>query len=195
MHAWRSFYDTSPSSASMRESPCRSSEARFGSGRGFSPGPRRGGPWRPNPRQIEANASRRPPDPGRGCASNIKLVIINNGNARWLTTICRAIFAAIQERSRMSQGLCDSEGLGWSSARRITFWAYFIVCCMPAAAGAAAIYDSIPNPLPGNVPSLGYQSAQTAEFGDLIQFAGADLTLSQVTIVMSDWALAADYPS
>jgi IPTL-CTERM motif len=95
----------------------------------------------------------------------------------------------------MSQRLCESEGLGRSSARRIAFWAYFIVCCMPVAAGAAAIYDSIPNPLPGNVPSLGYQSAQTAEFGDLIQFAGAGRTLSQVTIVMSDWALAADYPS
>jgi hypothetical protein len=95
----------------------------------------------------------------------------------------------------MSQRLCDGAGLGWSAARRSAFGAYLIACCMPVAAGAAAIYDSIPSPLPGNVPSLGYQSAQTAEFGDLIQFAGAGRTLAQVTIVMSDWALAADYPS
>jgi hypothetical protein len=95
----------------------------------------------------------------------------------------------------MSQRLRDSEGLGWSSARRIALGAYLIAGFLPVAAGAAAIYDSIPHPLPGNVPSLGYQSAQTSEFGDLIQFAGAGRTLAQVTIVMSDWALAADYPS
>jgi len=95
----------------------------------------------------------------------------------------------------MSEGLCGGAGLGWSAARRIACGACFILCCMPAAASAAAIYDSIPNPLPGNVPSLGYQSEHTAEFGDLIQFAGAGRTLSQVTIVMSDWALASDYPA
>src|ERR1700719_1208523 len=95
----------------------------------------------------------------------------------------------------MSQGRCDGERLGWFSARRFALGAYFIVCCMPAAAGAAVIYDSIPNPLPGNVPSLGYQALQTAEFGDLIQFDGTSRALSQVSIVMSDWALASDYPA
>src|SRR5579864_5461315 len=95
----------------------------------------------------------------------------------------------------MSQGFRESERCGWSSAWRIALGACFIVCCLPAAAGAAAIYDSIPNPLPGNVPSLGYQAAQTAEFGDLIQFAGSGRALAQVSIVMSDWALASDYPS
>jgi hypothetical protein len=57
------------------------------------------------------------------------------------------------------------------------------------------IYDSVPAPLPGNVPSLGYQATQTAEFGDLIQFAGTARKLSTVTLVMSDWALASDWPS
>jgi hypothetical protein len=57
------------------------------------------------------------------------------------------------------------------------------------------IYSSIPGPLPPNVPSLGYQATQTSEFGDLIQFAGTNRTLTQVTLVMSDWALASDYPS
>lgn len=70
-----------------------------------------------------------------------------------------------------------------------------LICWLPAAASGATIYDSIPSPLPGNVPSLGFQANQTAEFGDLIQFDGGGRLLSQVTIVMSDWALASDYPS
>src|SRR5438045_9373767 len=65
----------------------------------------------------------------------------------------------------------------------------------PLAVGASVIYNSIPSPLPPNVPSLGYQATQTSEFGDLIQFGGASRVLKQVTLVMSDWALASDYPS
>jgi hypothetical protein len=57
------------------------------------------------------------------------------------------------------------------------------------------VYNSILGPLPGNVPSLGYQATQTAEFGDLIQFAGTNRALSMVTLVMSDWALASDWPT
>jgi hypothetical protein len=60
----------------------------------------------------------------------------------------------------------------------------------------AIVYNSIPGPtLPPNVPSLGYQANQTAEFGDLIQFAGTGRSLTTVTLVMSDWALASDWPS
>src|ERR1700686_5275000 len=70
-----------------------------------------------------------------------------------------------------------------------------LVACAPLAARATVIYDSIPGPLPPNVPSLGYQATQTSEFGDLIQFAGTSRGLSQVTVGMSDWALASDYPS
>jgi hypothetical protein len=77
----------------------------------------------------------------------------------------------------------------------IALMALLLVVCSPLAAGAAAIYDSIPSPLPPNVPSLGYQATQSSEFGDLIQFAGANRLLKRVTLVMSDWALASDYPS
>jgi hypothetical protein len=70
-----------------------------------------------------------------------------------------------------------------------------LLTCAPAAAGASTIYNSIPAPLPGNVPSLGYQATQTAEFGDLIQFTGSGRILTSVTVVMSDWALASDYPA
>ena len=69
-----------------------------------------------------------------------------------------------------------------------------VVACFPLAADATTLYDTIPSPLPPNVPSLGYQATQTSEFGDLIQFASTDRPLGHVTLVMSDWALASDYP-
>ncbi|HEY6331651.1 MAG TPA: hypothetical protein VI756_20160 [Blastocatellia bacterium] len=65
----------------------------------------------------------------------------------------------------------------------------------PASAATAVAYNSIPAPLPPNIPSLGYQANQTAEFGDLIQFAGTNRTLTTVTLVMSDWAVASDFGS
>lgn len=71
----------------------------------------------------------------------------------------------------------------------------FLLLVAGSPLGASVIYDSIPAPLPPNVPSLGYQATQTSEFGDLIQFGGTNRTLKQVTLAMSDWALASDYPS
>src|SRR5450432_1005528 len=56
------------------------------------------------------------------------------------------------------------------------------------------IYNSNPNPLPANLPSLGYQANQTAEFGELIQFASTYRDLTTVTVSMSDWALRSGYP-
>ena len=60
-------------------------------------------------------------------------------------------------------------------------------------ANADTIYNSIPNPLPGNVPSLGYEATQTKEFGNLISFAAGSRNLTQVTAVMSNWALESTY--
>jgi hypothetical protein len=59
----------------------------------------------------------------------------------------------------------------------------------------AVIYDSIPSPQPPNVVSQAFQATQTAEFGNIIDFAGTDRVLSSVTVLMSDWALASDYAS
>jgi hypothetical protein len=73
-----------------------------------------------------------------------------------------------------------------------------VFCLLFLASGhvtAQVIYDSIPDPLPGNVPSLGYQATQTSEFGDLIAFAGVNRTLTTVTLVMSDWARKSDFSS
>ncbi len=75
----------------------------------------------------------------------------------------------------------------------------FMVFTLVGAALAApipeVIYDSTPQPLPPNLPSLGYQATATAEFGDQIQFAGASRTLQSVTVTMSSWALHSTYPS
>lgn len=56
----------------------------------------------------------------------------------------------------------------------------------PQASAAYSIsYNSNPEPLPPNLPSLGYQDFQTSEFDDHIAFAGTDRKLSNVT--MSNW--------
>lgn len=60
---------------------------------------------------------------------------------------------------------------------------------------AAVVYSSIPGLLPPNVASIGYETNQASEFGDLIQFAGTDRALKTVTLVMSDWAAASAYGS
>ena len=57
------------------------------------------------------------------------------------------------------------------------------------AAHATVIYSNLEDPLPGNLPSLGYQATSTAEFGDHIQFAAGPRKLDSVTITMSNWAL------
>src|SRR4051812_41207532 len=77
---------------------------------------------------------------------------------------------------------------------RIAAAALFSVALLNTPASAAVIYDSIPNPQPPNVPSLGYQATQTAEFGGLVDFGGF-YELTQGTILMSDWALASTYGS
>jgi hypothetical protein len=47
----------------------------------------------------------------------------------------------------------------------------FVALAPLALADDVALYNSIPNPLPGNVPSLGYEATGTGEFGGLIQYA------------------------
>ncbi len=65
-----------------------------------------------------------------------------------------------------------------------------------AGGPGATIYDSIPGPpLPYNRPSLGYQATQTSEFGDYITFAGTNRWVTDVTVMMSAWALHSTYPA
>jgi hypothetical protein len=62
------------------------------------------------------------------------------------------------------------------------------------AAGASAvepfapIYNSIPSPLPGNVPSQAFEATSTSEFGGEIETSAPSQTYTKVTIGMSSWA-------
>lgn len=50
-------------------------------------------------------------------------------------------------------------------------------------------YNSIPNPLPPNMPSLGFQATATKSLGDRITLStGTFRTLNGMTVAMSSWA-------
>jgi hypothetical protein len=59
-----------------------------------------------------------------------------------------------------------------------------------AADGGGHGYDSIPKPLPGNLPSWSFEATQTSEFGNEITFADAPqaMQLGQVVVTLSSWA-------
>ncbi|HEV3309753.1 MAG TPA: hypothetical protein VG815_04470 [Chloroflexota bacterium] len=57
-----------------------------------------------------------------------------------------------------------------------------------AQASSTVIYTSIPSPLPDNLPSLGFQSAHTSEFGNQVNFGGSDRVLDTVTVTLSSQA-------
>jgi uncharacterized repeat protein (TIGR01451 family) len=89
---------------------------------------------------------------------------------------------------------CESR----KSVLRRTILALLIVVVSAGAVLAASptyIYDSIPNPLPPNVPSEAFQASHVAEWGDEITFAGSNRNITQVTLVISDWSTAANYPT
>ncbi len=63
-------------------------------------------------------------------------------------------------------------------------------------APGTVVYDSIPNPIPPNVVSQPFQAQQTLEFGDLVQLeSDTPRRLGYTTLLMSNWALASDYPA
>jgi hypothetical protein len=80
----------------------------------------------------------------------------------------------------------------------IAFAMVIVLIAVPMSGSAASgtvIYDSTVSPLPGNLPSLGYEATSTAEFGDEVAFSGTARLLNTVTVTMSDWALRSTYPS
>lgn len=69
------------------------------------------------------------------------------------------------------------------------------ILSVQAAPAASIIYDAIPDPLPPNMASVGFQATQTSEFGDYIHLGGVNRELRTVTITMSIWALHSEYPA
>lgn len=58
---------------------------------------------------------------------------------------------------------------------------------------ADVVYSTMPSPIPPNVPSLGYQATQTAEFGQGVDLSTNGATLGSAQVLMSDWALESTY--
>jgi hypothetical protein len=64
----------------------------------------------------------------------------------------------------------------------------FVLGSVQVLAQGSTIYNNIPGPLPGNLPSLGYEATSTAEFGDRVTFsAGSGRALTTVVQTMSSW--------
>lgn len=59
---------------------------------------------------------------------------------------------------------------------------------VPAFAVTSVVYNNIPNPIPGNVPSVGFEATSTSEWGGQMQLAGTDRVDPTVTVLMSSWA-------
>ncbi len=57
---------------------------------------------------------------------------------------------------------------------------------------SGVIYNSVISPLPGNLPSYGFESVAFNEFGNAVNFSGgANHTLNKVVVTMSSWGCAA----
>jgi hypothetical protein len=66
-----------------------------------------------------------------------------------------------------------------------------MIAAMSGAAQASAnpvVFNSAPNQLPGNAPSVGFQATQTGQLGDAIKLAPGKRVLKSVRVVMSSWA-------
>lgn len=66
--------------------------------------------------------------------------------------------------------------------------ALLAVAAGAASAAGTVIYNNIPSPLPGNVPSQAFEATSTSEFGGQIELGGANLSTDKVTVAMSSWA-------
>ncbi len=63
------------------------------------------------------------------------------------------------------------------------------------AAGPQTVYDATVSPLPPNMPSLGFQATQTAEFGNEVTLAGTNRVLTAATVTFSNWAKQSSWPA
>lgn len=62
-----------------------------------------------------------------------------------------------------------------------------------AGAGAVTVYDNIPTPTPGNVPSEAFEAQSASEFGGQIELAGTARNDATVSVLMSTWGCEAGH--
>jgi hypothetical protein len=62
------------------------------------------------------------------------------------------------------------------------------IAAAAASASGTVIYNSMPSPMPGNVPSQAFEATSTSEFGSQIETAGPGTSKTSVKVGMSSWA-------
>jgi hypothetical protein len=63
-----------------------------------------------------------------------------------------------------------------------------LLAAVAGAASAATVYNNIPSPLPGNLPSWGFEATQSSEFGGEVEFSLAPQQRNPtVAVIMSSW--------
>lgn len=70
---------------------------------------------------------------------------------------------------------------------------FLVAATSQSFAESFVLYNSLPDPQPPNLPSLGYEATSTRQFGELIQFAGSGSFDVSSTVLMSNWALESTY--
>ena len=66
-----------------------------------------------------------------------------------------------------------------------------IVAVSAASASPTTVYDNIPAPLPGNLPSVGYEATAASEFGGQIALDGTAREHPRLKFTMSSWGCEA----
>ena len=65
-----------------------------------------------------------------------------------------------------------------------------------AQSAGTPVFNNLPEVVPGNVTSLGFQATATSEFGDHIELeADTPRRVGSATVLMSSWSLHANYPA
>jgi|SRR5579859_2402030 len=62
-----------------------------------------------------------------------------------------------------------------------------VVAATAGAVTPTVVYDNIPSPQPGNVPSIAFEANAISEWGGQIQLAGTQRQNPTITVLMSSW--------
>jgi hypothetical protein len=70
----------------------------------------------------------------------------------------------------------------------VAIFAAAAVLAVPTAMAAqTTVYNNIPGPLPGNVPSVGLEATSASEFGGQVEFDGTARSNPRLSVVFSSW--------